>query len=365
MRKLDTPEIIKRFCNANGDKYDYSKVEYVNARTKVCIICPEHGEFWVLPGDHLRGVGCPECNRIRLRNGSRRFSKETFIKVAREKHGDKYDYSKVEYVDCRTKVCIICPEHGEFWQTPLSHLHTSGCPKCSKRYMDKEYFIERAEEVYGKKYDYSKLDYVNEKTKVCIICPEHGEFLVNPRDFLSGHGCSRCAYELSAKKRAKTTEQFIEDAKKVHGSKYDYSKVDYINNESKVCIICPEHGEFWQTPAGHLQGYGCPICNESHLEKNVKNLLLENGIKFEQYKRFNWLGLQSLDFYLPEYNTAIECQGIQHFEEVEHFGGSKGLEENKRRDRRKYQLCRENGVNIFYVNYNDDVDEKIKEFIYM
>ena len=361
MKKLTTEEVIKRFIEKNGNKYDYSKVNYINARTKVCIICPEHGEFWQKVEDHFRGVGCPECNKKRLKNGARRFTKEEFIQKAKEIHNDKYDYSKIKYKDCRTKICIICPEHGEFWQTPLSHLHTRGCPKCSKRYMDTEYFIEKAKELYGDKYDYSKVEYVNNHTKVCIICPEHGEFYVNTKDFLNGHGRPECGLKSRSDKIKGNTITFIEKARKIHGNKYDYSKVDYKRGNEKVCIICPEHGEFWQRPTGHLQGYGCPCCNESHIEREVNKLLLERNVKFERYKRFNWLGLQSLDFYLPEYNIAIECQGIQHFEEVQYFGGEKGLKENKKRDKKKYDLCKEHGVVIFYVNYKENVSEKIKE----
>ena len=363
MKRLGTEEIVKRFCEKNGDKYDYSKVEYVNARTKVCVVCREHGEFWVKPGDHLRGVGCPECNKKRLKNGSRRFTKGDFIKKAKELHGDKYDYSKVEYIDCRTKVCIICPEHGEFWQTPVSHLHTGGCQKCSHRYMDTEYFIEKAKSFYGEKYNYEKTEYVNEKTPVCVVCQKHGEFFVNPHDFLSGHGCKKCGEEQRSEKRKYDTEMFICKSKCVHGDKYDYSKVNYIDSKTKVCIVCPEHGEFWQTPAGHLLGYGCPICNESHLEKETNKILIEKKIRFERYKRFNWLGLQSLDFYLSEIKVGIECQGIQHFNEVQHFGGNEGLTECKKRDEKKFEKCKENGVEIFYINYDDDVNKKIEELI--
>ena len=114
-------------------------MEYVDCKTKVCIICPEHGEFWQTPSDHIfQKQGCPKCG-IKRRADKNRLSKEDFVLKAKEIHGDKYDYSKVEYVDCMKKVCIIChekdkngKEHGEFWQTPNNHLRGNGCPKCKE-----------------------------------------------------------------------------------------------------------------------------------------------------------------------------------------------------------------------------------------
>ena len=128
-KKKTREEFIKETTEKHGDKYDYSKVDYVNNYTKICIICPEHGEFLQTPSNHLSGQGCPKCKADKTRERLI-LSKEGFIKKARLVHGNKYDYSKVEYVNNRTKVCIICPEHGEFWQTPNHHLSGCGCPKC-------------------------------------------------------------------------------------------------------------------------------------------------------------------------------------------------------------------------------------------
>lgn len=124
--------------------------------------------------------------------------------------------------------------------------------------------IEKAIEKHGDKYDYSKVEYVNTKTKVCIICPEHGKFFQTPNDHVSGgKGCVKCGFASNALKRSKNIDKFIEDAKKLHGDKYDYSKVEYINSSTKVIIICKNHGElteFTQTPNKHLEGRGCPDC---------------------------------------------------------------------------------------------------------
>ena len=158
-----------------------------------------------------------------------------------------------------------------------------------------------------------------------------------------------------------TTLDFIEKAKKVHGDKYDYSKVEYVNSHSKVCIICPKHGEFWQTPNDHLNGKGCPFCNESHLEKELKKQFEENDIKFEEHKHFEWLGKQEIDFYLSDYNIGVECQGKQHFG----FGGWSdkfNFEKQFKLDENKYNLCNLNKINLIYyasTKYYNNINEKI------
>lgn len=342
--KKSNNDFIKRAREIHGNKYDYSKTEYNKSSEKVCIICPEHGEFWQEANSHLRGCGCPKCRSEKMSNLLKSGTKE-FIEKAKQIHGDKYDYSKVNYINNCTKVCIICPKHGEFWQTPNDHLSGYGCGECGgTKKMSTEKFIEKARKIHGGKYDYSKVEYVNNKTKVCIICPEHGEFLMNPNDHLCGHGCPNCG---GAKKLSK--KDFIEKAMKVHDDKYDYSKVEYINNKTKICIICPEHGEFWQTPNGHLNGQGCPNCKESHLERSIHLLLEKNEIKHARRKRFLWLGRQHLDFYLPDYNIAIECQGEQHYKSVNIWGGENGLQNRKKLDDEKKKKCEEHNIKLIYV----------------
>ena len=212
-----------------------------------------------------------------------------------------------------------------------------------------EQFIEEAKKIHGDKYDYSKVSYNTNKIEVCIICPIHGEFWQRPDRHLFGQGCPICRYIKSANSNRKGNENFIIEAKKIHGDKYDYSKVKYINNKTKVCIICPKHGEFWQKPISHINKHqGCPICDESHLEKDIRMFLTNENEEFIQEYKPKWLKLQSLDFYLPKHNIAIECQGKQHFG----FGGwiSKDFKIIKERDERKRKLCEENGVKLLYYS---------------
>ena len=150
--------------------------------------------------------------------------------------------------------------------------------------------------------------------------------------------------------------RFYRKARKVHGNKYDYSKVEYVDVRTKVCIICPEHGEFWQTPHNHLVGQGCPYCKNSYLENEISILLKENKIIYEQEKTFEWLrdkGCLYLDFYLPDYNIAIECQGEQHFKPVDFFGGEEGFKRRQELDFIKHNLCINNGIKIIYYSTID------------
>lgn len=366
----NTKIFIEKAKEIHGDKYDYSKVNYINSSTKVCIICPKHGEFWQIPASHLRGIGCNKCGIENASNKCRKTT-EDFIKEAKSIHGDKYDYSKVKYENAHKKICIICPEHGEFWQKPMLHINQKcGCKKCgtnktkTKTSLTFDEFVERAKKVHGDKYDYSKVGYVNYKTKVCIICPIHGEFWQTPSVHLNGEGCKKCGYEnVSQKNKKITTEEWIKKAKKVHGDRYDYSKTKYSGYYNKLTIICPKHGEFQQIAYDHIQGKGCPKCRKSKLEIEIGDFLKNKNIEYQDGVRPPYLSEGkshlSLDFYLPKYNAAIECQGKQHFEDGTFYDNRK--ETIKERDKRKYDLCKGN-VDLFY--YSNFKIEKYLDKVY-
>ena len=294
---------------------------------------------------------------------SRKLTTEEFIKRAKMVHGDKYDYSKVNYVNNSTKVTIICPIHGEFEQNMINHINgKQGCPKCGGTSKSTtEEFIEKSRKIFGDKYDYSEVNYINNRTSVTIICPEHGKFSQTPHDHLSNKiGCPKCGGTSKS-----TTEEFIEKAKRIHGDKYDYSKVNYINSHKKVIITCPKHGDFYQRPNDHLSGYGCPKCKSSALEKLMRGLLKSNNIKFKEQKSWSWLrykGKQKVDFYLVDFNVVIECQGIQHFERREFFEKDDTFEERLNRDKNKKKLCEEHGIKVFYFsNLGIDYPYKVYE----
>ena len=302
-----------------------------------------------------------------------------FIGKAKKVHGDKYDYSKVKKIENnKEKINIICPIHGEFSQRIDKHLQGQGCPKCANKYSGSKYgrkttdeFIKQAIQLHGDKYDYSKVEYIDASTNVCIVCPEHGEFWQTPCRHLRGDGCRKCGIISAHNLQRKDTECFINEAKQVHGNKYDYSKVDYISNRTKVCIICPKHGEFWQQPNNHLKGQGCPICNESKLERKTASILESRNILFIREQTFDWLRNKNslhVDFYLPDYNIAIERQGKQHFKGCNNFGSKhvsadEIYEYARKIDEIKQDLCQKHGIPIEYINYNDNVEERIIEIL--
>ena len=298
----------------------------------------------------------------------KKLTTEEFIEKAKQVHKDAYNYNKVKYVNAKTKVCIICPIHGEFWQTPDKHLAGHKCPFCNiKQKLTIEEFIKKANIVHNDFYNYSKVKYLNKDTKVCIICPIHGEFWQTPHNHITGkNGCPICRYIKSGKNQMISINEFIKKAKQIHKNKFIYDYAVYKGYEKPLKIICPILGEFWQTPSSHLQGHGCPKCNQSHLEKEVMQFLEDNNIKYEYQRKFKWLGQQSLDFYLPDYNIAIECQGKQHFIPT-NFGSKTTKSEDCynviiNRDKRKLKICKENNVKILYYTkekYDYFLNEKI------
>ena len=164
---------------------------------------------------------------------------EQFIEEAKQIHDDKYDYSKVKYINNRTKITIICSIHREFEQNPGKHLSGQGCAKCGGTVKKTTgQFIEEAKKIHRNKYNYSRVEYIDNRTKIIIICFVHGEFEQVPKSHLKGSGCSTCGIIERSKKRSSNSEQFIKKAKQIHGDRYDYGKVEYKNSKSKFCIIC-------------------------------------------------------------------------------------------------------------------------------
>lgn len=358
-KKYTTEEFIEKSKIVHGDKYNYSKVEYINSTHKVCIICPEHGEFWQQPQNHIQGQNCPICGRL-IANSKTSKSKQDFIDEANKVHKNKYTYDKVNYINTDTKIIITCPKHGDFLETPYLHLKGHGCKKCSNvhQYTTKE-FIEKGALIHHNKYDYSKTNYINSRILTTIICPHHGEFLQQPIIHLSGHGCLKCGYDTVSTSLSKTTEEFITQAQKVHKNLYDYSNTIYTGEIDQVEIICKKHGAFLQCPKDHLSGSGCPKCKLKSQNKLYNKLSqdLKCEILFEAGKSLiPWIKRFRLDLYIPEYNIAIEYDGIQHFKQVDYFKNY-SLQLTKRRDAEKEQLCLENNCKLFRIKYDYSDEE--------
>lgn len=352
--------------------FDYSKTEYKNSKTKVEIICPIHGKFSILPNNFLKSkFGCPNCGKadrgVKLR-------RKNFVQRAKEKF-PFFDYSKVNYINDRTKVCIVCPEHGEFNVTPQSFLISKhGCPNCAienrskLRTMPFYQFVEKANQKHNNKYIYHEDTYINTRQKTLITCPIHGDFWQSATNHLSGDNCPLCAKENRIKLESLTTEQFIESAIITHGDKYDYSKVEYINNRTPVEIICKKHGSFWQRPDAHLLGKGCQLCKNSKGEQQVINFLTNKNINFKYQYRININQLARkttyviVDFYFLENGTQyiIEYHGQQHYTymPIWHKTEVEFLEQQNR-DNALRDYCKENNIKLIEIKYNENVSERL------
>jgi len=284
-----------------------------------------------------------------------------FIQKAKLIHGDKYDYSLVDYTESKFKVKIICPIHGEFEQRASGHLSGYGCSKCSqdKQKISINDFIKKGKLIHDNKFDYSKVRYINYDTKVKIICPVHGEFEQTPSNHLKGKDCELCSFI----KRKTKINKFVEKAKLIHSDKYDYSNVEYFGFGTKVKIICPIHGEFEQTPQNHLKGQKCPYCKESKGENKIRELLNNFSVNFiPQYKfdKCKYKLKLPFDFYLPDYNTCIEYNGIQHYKAIDYFGGEKRFKEQQKKDIIKKVYCEKNNIRLIIIKYNENVKKIMK-----
>lgn len=277
----------------------------------------------------------------------------------------------------RTPTLLRCKKHNLVFSQNMSSFFSgqNGCPFCKseilseklkaprktrERISSHEEFINKVSTLENlEHYDFSKTKWINNDTKVVITCRKHGDFLITPKSFVRGSGCQTCAYEARIKASSDTFSDFLGKAKAKHHGVYDYSLAEgvYVDSKRKIPIICSKHGEFWQMPAKHLSGQGCPICRKSHGAEQILFFLRENGVKV--IPEFVFEGCKDrqplpFDFYLPEYNTCIEYQGRQHFEKVEAWESHGGLVYTQKHDLMKLNYCKKNGITLIIITYKDE-----------
>ena len=357
--KLTSKQFIAKSINKHGDKYDYSLVKYVSSAAKVKLICQKHGIFEQVAGTHMRGAGCKKC----ANESSRLMKREDLIAQFLNVHGDKYDYSKMNYSGNNCNITIICKTHGEFEQHPAIHKKGANCPQCAiitKKHttLTTEQFINKSNEVHNNLYDYSLTDYTVSHDKVKIICKTHGMFEQLANTHLNGSGCQQCANEIRNIGNTLTTEQFMAKANSIHNDTYDYNNSIYKSMHVKLKISCPKHGEFEQTPSSHIQGSGCPTCGFSGYqiskqEQDYADYLIEllGSEKVEQSNR-TILNGKELDIYLPNHKLAIEYNGLYW-----HSSGKMEDDMVKRKQHlEKTELCAKQGIELLHINEGDNVD---------
>lgn len=197
-KKLTQEEFIAKAKGKHGDRFSYEKTKYVSAHKKLTVTCAIHGDFQVTPANLIHKIACKGC-AIDAKSEKLSLTRDDFISRAKERHGDKYDYSKVKYTGMSDLEIFICKKHGEFSQTPQGHLNNGGCNKCGQekraeaRKLGKEEFIHRAKLVHGGRYDYDNAAYDGVFAKVEILCDVHGAFQQSPDRHMAGNGCPKCA----------------------------------------------------------------------------------------------------------------------------------------------------------------------------
>lgn len=362
MKKKTTEEFIEIANKIHNFKYSYEKTIYTGKRNKVIITCPIHGDFEQIACVHTNSKGgCPKC-AIEKSLEKRKLTTAEFIHRANEVHHNKYSYEKTSYTNANTKVIITCPIHGDFTQKPSHHMNGHGCPHCKKNSKDTtESFIKKAINVHGNKYDYSKVNYVNTHTRVCIICHIHGEFWQTPNDHISGAGCLKCAINNNANLHRIGEKEFIKRASKIHNNKYEYVDIEYINEKNKATIVCPIHGIFTQRIEDHLQGCGCPSCAKQKSKDEDEICALLGDIEYERHNR-DILNGKEIDIYIPSLKLGIEYNGLRWHTDFA-FGRDRNYHIGKMNECNKNDISL---VQIFedeWINHKEIVKSKIKHIL--
>lgn len=289
-RRKPLEEFIQEANIKHKNKYLYKKCIYTTTHEYVIITCREHGDFEQRPSNHLTGNGCPRCGRERT-TLSQTFTNEQFIGKSNQIHNNLYTYANTKYIDYTTPVLITCREHGDFEQKPREHLTGNGCQECGGvKPITQEDFISRSNIIHKDKYDYSLVKYKSRLEPVIIICPTHGEFTQCPKYHYLG-GCFTCGIESSKEKQRITEEEFILRSEEIHNNKYNYDDMKYINQDTEITIICPEHGIFSQLPSYHIRGSGCIKCSGTYqfTEQEVIQKFVDiHGDKYD-YSNINYI----------------------------------------------------------------------------
>ena len=401
MKNLTQKEFIESCINKHGNRYDYSLVEYKNTRSKIKIICKEHGVFEQNSKNHRDGQGCPKCS------GNYRIDRNTFI---RQYGRDDYDYRLLKDPFSLNSLIKIINKSNNLTYIQWAYHHKNGLQptkiesnslvKKLKKIHNNLYdyviekdsyystdkiklvnnltgdensyrvdrhlngmkpnkvtlnlFLQKSKLLHGSIYDYSKIKEIkNGKDKVEIICKKHGVFKQVVSNHMNlGHGCPKC---VGVGKW--NTDLLISEFKKVHRDKFDYSKVKFENVSEKVEIMCEEHGSFYQNIYQHLRGEGCGFCKtNSKGEEYIKMWLDGMNIKYIRQKSFKdckYINSLSFDFYLPKYEMCIEFDGLQHYKPVSYFGGADGFKKSKKRDKVKDEWCLKNNIKLLRIKYNE------------
>lgn len=298
-------------------------------------------------------------------------TKDTFINEAINVHGNRYDYSKVVYVNSTQKVCIICPKHGEFLQTPNSHLHGHGCPKCSGvSKMTYEEFLSKANDIHKHKFIYNN-DFDGIHKKITITCPTHGNFIQLAKKHLQGQSCPKCAIEKLSTNKKDRNKLFINQSNIRFNNLYLFPNIDneYINSHSKLTVVCDKcNNTFTKIACDHLTSPfgGCKYCygNTSKSENEIIDYIKSSfpSLKLSLNDR-TLLNGKEIDILIPQLKIGIEFNGLYWHSEEVHSDKNYHLNKTNMCEEKGYQL-----IQIFedeFIYSKNIVLSKIKHILGM
>ena len=345
MVKRKTPEEYLNECKEK--ELDLPIENYKGTHTKIKHKCSKGHIYSQTPSHHLKKQGCPVC-----KGGIRKKSNE-YHNECKEKG---YDLPLEDYVNNPTKIKHKCKNGHIYEQSPSSHLQGNGCPYCAKN--KKKTQEEYLSECKDKGYDLPIEDYINIDTKIKHKCKKGHIYKQKPYYHLKGAGCPYCANNIH-----KTSGSYYNECKE---KGYDLPIEDYKNNHTKIKYKCNKGHIYEQAPDMHSRGQGCPICNESHGERFIRNYLDKNHVEYIPQKRFKDLKDKtylSYDFYLPKQKILIEYQGIQHYTSRKYFGGDKQLNKQQYHDKLKREYAKNNGYKLLELKYTLVTQDLVNKYL--
>ena len=345
--------------------------KYVDAKTKILHHCLIHDIYWeIAPTNALRGDGCEKCRKDRVRNKMQKthdeYVKEVMI-------CNPYIEVLEKYIDSRTPILHKCKKHGVEWKAiPSNVLKGHGCAECKSESLKNNFSRTQEQYIYEISIINPNIEVVGMfagvKVPIMHRCKIHNiEWITSPSSILQGCGCPECCKEKIGDKNRKTHEQYVEELKVKNPNIVALGI--YVNALTPIlhkCLI--DDFEWYARPGNILFGFGCPKCNESKGEKLVRKWLEKNNIKYKyQYSFPDCKDINTLpfDFYLPDYNIAIEYQGKQHYESIDYFGGEKSLQYTQKHDSIKKEYCKNNNIKLLEIPYFKNVEEELNNFLFI
>lgn len=352
IKSHDFVELVCDYCQQEFKKKKYSYLQSIKILNKDCcsskyctskkskeVILIKHGNF-----------SFKKTNKL-----------NNFLNKCQKIHGNKYDYTKVNYVDAHTNILIVCPIHGDFFQRPSAHINSKqGCPTCgllNRKQVNKkttDEFLKEAYKKLGSTYDYSLTTYVKKSNKIQYQCSKHGIIEQLPHLHLK-NGCPYCNGRGISKH---STNSFLIIANKIHNYKYDYSRTEFKKITDDIIIICPKHGEFTQRANNHIHlQNGCPSCAKalqtSKPEKEIFDFIKANYANQIVTNDRKILNGKEIDVYLPDLKIGFEYHGLYFHTETT---------VGKKYHYNKWELAKEKGVKLIQIYENEF--QKNKDLIY-